>query len=110
MISAGRLDRKIEFYAVVVSEDALGVERESFVAVAPAMASVKYGTGNERREAGQAGSHQAATFRVQSTAALRAMDQRGQIEFEGARWGITSVVQVGILQREIEFTAVKKGA
>lgn len=108
-IPAGQRDRKVEFYPRVYAEDATGVEQETDGTPIAAKAYVSFGSGAERREAGQAGSQQTATFRVLSNAALRAADARWQIAFEGARWGIISVVPIGEAQ-EIEFTATRKGA
>lgn len=108
-IAAGKRDRRILFYPVAVTEDALGVEIEVDGAAIPAYASVLFGNGAERREAGQAGSAQTATFRVLSTASLRAATERWQIEFLAARWGIVSIAPIGEAE-DIEFTATKKGA
>ena len=107
-IAAGKRDRRIQFYPVTVTEDALGVEIEADGTPIPAYASVLFGDGAERREAGQAGSAQTATFRVLSTASLRAATERWEIEFLGARWGIASIAPIGEAD-DIEFTATRKG-
>ncbi|MAY20311.1 MAG: hypothetical protein CL955_06805 [Erythrobacteraceae bacterium] len=108
-IAAGRKDRKVAFYPRTVSEDALGTESEADGTPVYAWANVLFGTGTERREAGQAGAQQSATFRVLSSAALRAADELWEIDFDGARWGVTSIAPIGEAE-DIEFTAVKKGA
>lgn len=108
-IMAGKRDRKITFYPVTTTEDALGVEIEADGSPVSAWASVLFGTGAERRELAQAGSAQTATFRVLSTASLRTATERWEIAFLGARWGIVSIVPIGEAC-EIEFTAVRKGA
>lgn len=108
-VPAGRKDRKIQFYPRDPVTGALGTEREVDGVPVPARASVLFGTGSERREAGQAGSSQTATFRVTSTTSLRTVDERWEIEFMGARWGITSIAPIGVAA-DIEFTATKKGA
>jgi head-tail adaptor len=107
--AAGARNRLIRFWPVTVSLDALGTETEAQGQAEAAWASVRFGSGAERREAGQAGSVLSATFRVPSTAALRGATERWQIEFDGARWGITSIVPIGEAG-DIEFTATKKGA
>lgn len=106
---AGRRDRKVNFYPRTSSEDALGTESEADGTPVPAWARVMFQAGSERREAGQAGAVKTATFDVLSTAALRAVDERWEIEFGGARWGITDISEFGEADR-IEFTAVKKGS
>ncbi len=108
-IPAGKRDRKIAFYPRTVTEGGLGTEVEADGAPVFAWAHVRFGTGSERRELAQAGSQQAATFRVLSTAALRAATERWEIEFLGSRWGISGILPIGEAS-EIEFTAVKKGA
>jgi head-tail adaptor len=109
-LDAGRYDRKVMLFSRVVSKDALGTETEVDGDPVSAWANVSFGSGSERRELGQAGSRQTATFRVLSTSALRRADTLWQIEFDGARWGITSAVPVGGEANEIEFTATRKGA
>lgn len=109
-IAAGARNRKVQFYPLVVTEDALGTEIEAAGSPVPMWAAVTFGSGADRREAGQAGSDQSATFRVLSCAALRDATERWQIEFNGARWGITSIVPIDNDATEIEFTAVRKGA
>lgn len=109
MLGAGRRDRRIAFYPRNMTEDAGGLEIEADGTAVPAMAAVRFGTGAERREAGAAGSSKVATFRVLSTASLRAADERWEIAFMGARWGITDISPVGGEASEIEFTATRKG-
>lgn len=108
-IASGKRDRRIAFYPRVVTEGALGSEQEDDGAPVFAMASVLFGTGAERRELGQAGSAQTATFRVPSTTTLRTATTRWEIEYLGARWGIISIAPIGVAG-DIEFTATKKGA
>ena len=107
---AYQFNRSIAFVPQATIEDALGVEINGDGIAVPARAKVLFGTGAERREAGQAGSQQSATFRVRSTAALRGVDARWEIDFQGARWGIASVVPIDRDGIEIEFTATRKGA
>jgi len=108
-IPAGKRDRKIAFYPRTVTVGALGTEAEADGTPVDAWANVRFGTGAERRELAQAGSQQTATFRVLSTAALRAVTERWEIAFMGARWGIQAISPIGEAA-EIEFTATRKGA
>lgn len=111
MIPAGNRDRRVSFYSVGTSEGSSGVEIDGArTLIEAAFASVLYGTGSERREAGQAGSMQTATVRVLSTAALRGVDETCELDFDGASWGVVSIAPVGAQQREIEFTVRKNGA
>lgn len=108
MRGAGGRDRLVAFVPQVVVVDAVGVEVEADGAPVRAWAKVLFGTGAERREAGAQAAVQTATFRVLSTAALRAASERWSIEFNSARWGITSIAPIGEAD-EIEFTAVRRG-
>lgn len=73
-------------------------------------AKVLFGSGQERREAGQHAAAQTATFRVRSSMALRKADATWEIDFGGARWGITSIIEIEPHGCELEFTAVKREA
>lgn len=108
-IGAGKRDRKIAFYPRNVTEGPLGSEIEADGTPVAAWAFVRFGTGAERRDLAQAGSAQTATFRVLSTAALRAATERWEIDFMGSRWGIISIAPIGAGD-DIEFTATRKGA
>lgn len=111
MLAAGARDRLIGFFPAVVSRNAHGVESETHPAqLEQSWASVLFGSGAERRDAGAAGAQQTATFRVISTPNLRTIDERAQIELDNVRWGITSIAPVGSQGHEIEFTAVRIGA
>ena len=107
---AGARNRLVSFIPAALTQDGLGVEIEAERPPIPMRAAVSFGSGSDRREAGQAGSDQTATFRVVSCAALRVADERWQIGFNGARWGITSIVPIDNDATEIEFTAIRKGA
>ena len=104
MTPAGARGRKILFRVASITTDQ-GVETESFGDGPQAWARVTFGSGAERREAAAAGSVQAATFRVLSNAAVRAVTRRGRIVFDGDEWGITAIAPVGPQGAEIEFTA-----
>lgn len=108
-IAAGKRDRRIAFYPRAVVTGETGTERLVDGTPVHAWAFVRFGSGAERREAAQAGSAQTASFRVLSTASLRAVDERWEIEFMGARWGISAIASIGAAD-DIEFTASKKGA
>ena len=109
-IGAGRRNRKVAFYPITVTTDGLGTESEVSGTAIPAWANVRFGSGDDRREAAQGGSQQTATFRVLSSTSLRGATERWEIEYSGARWGITSIVPIDNEANEIEFTAIRKGA
>lgn len=109
-IAAGARNRLIRLVPITVTLDGLGTETEVRGTGVSAWANVTFGGGMERREAGAAGSQQTATFRTLSFAAIKQATERWEVEFDGARWGITSIVTIDNDDTELEFTAVRKGA
>ncbi|MFO6447861.1 head-tail adaptor protein [Erythrobacter sp. NE805] len=108
-IAAGKRDRIVTFYPRERGEGSLGTEIMVDGDPIRAWANVRFGSGQDRREMAQAGSSQTATFRVLSTATLRAATERWEIEFLGARWGIQSIAPIGEAA-DIEFTATRRGS
>jgi len=45
---------------------------------------------------------------VRTSRALRAANTTWEIDFSGARWGISSIVEIEPHGAELEFTAVKR--
>ncbi len=111
MLGAGRYDRKIAFKRVTITKAGVGTEKEVFADWSPpllAMATVSFGSAQERRDAGSAEAQQMATFRVRSMARYRTVTERDAIFYGGAHWGITGIVEVGPRAEEIEFTAARR--
>jgi len=73
--------------------------------IASAFARVRYGTGQERREAAQKAATQVATFECLMSPTLGAVLMTDEILFEGAIWDISSSVTVG--RDQIHFTAMR---
>lgn len=109
MTPAGDRSRRIGFYSVSAVRDGHGVETETFALAQEAFALVMFGKGAERRDAAAAGAMMTATFRVLSTSVLRTATERWQIEYDGQRWGISSIAAVGLQGEELEFTATRLG-
>lgn len=103
-LPAAKYDRKIAFRAVTQTQDAMGAVVPVEGSAVFAWAAVTWGTAAERRSAGAVEADQAATFRVRSTAALRALTTAARIEFDGHDWGITGIASVGPNGSELEFT------
>lgn len=74
--------------------------------IAPAWAAIFYGKGAERREAAIEGASQAATFNVDTNAALRGVTVADFVRFGGSDWDITSIIPVD--RSALEFTAVRR--
>jgi len=108
-IAAGARNRLVRLWPITLAEDALGTETLVTGQAIAEWCSVQFGTGSERREAGQSGSVLTGTFRVPFSTAIAAADELWEIEFDGARWGITSIIPIGEAT-ELEFTATRKGA
>ena len=105
MIPAGQRDRLIVFERGSATGDAYGGETPAWAELARAYARVRYGTGQERREAAQEAATQAATFECNWTAALAGVRVSDRVQFDGP-WDITSVAPIR-LNDEIHFTAVR---
>jgi head-tail adaptor len=73
--------------------------------ITQAWARVKYGTGQERREAAQERMSQAATFECEWSETLASIELTDRITFDGDAWDIISKAPLG--HREIHFAAVR---
>ena len=93
------------FERSAATQDAYGEDQLGWSTWAAAMASVRFGSSAERREAAAEQGSQAATFRVLATAKTRAVTVRDRISFSGAAWDIEGIAPIG--RSEIEFTAVR---
>jgi head-tail adaptor len=70
-----------------------------------AWARVRYGTGQERREAAQERADQAATFECEWTPVLATVVETDKILADGHTWDIISAAPLG--HKEIHFAAVR---
>lgn len=102
----GGFDRMIRFERPQMEAEALGGERvASWLPIESAMAKVRWGSSEERREAAGTNASSVATFRVLSTARLRGVTPSDRIVFESGTWNITGIATIGGPASEIEFTA-----
>lgn len=102
---AGKRDRKIVFERNTgTTTDDYGGKVPLWTGYATAWAEVRYGTGQERREAAQERASVAATFQVLANALTRALTPLDRINFEGL-WDIVSAVPNG--RKFIDITAIR---
>lgn len=107
LIPAGRRNRRIVFERPTRTTNAHGQEVEGEPEVlAEVWAEVRFGTGDERRQAAQEAGSQAATFVCLWFPALAAVTLKERIAFDGSHWDILNIVPMG-LNREIHFTGVR---
>lgn len=108
-LGAGRRDQRIEFQRLSADTDDYGEEVPgAWVKIQSALAAVRYGASQERREAATTGSAQAATFRVLATSALREVTGKDRLWFRGQPWDLAGpAAEVG--RTELEFTATRAG-
>ena len=107
MQRAGKQDTKITVSRVNIQENAMGGRSNAAAEkILDAWASVNYGTGNERRVAGQEASAITATFRIYSTEKSRSVTSKDQLTISGQHgvWDIISAVPYGI-NKSIDITA-----
>jgi SPP1 family predicted phage head-tail adaptor len=101
----GKRDSLITFERASVAADDYGGEEAEWVEHTTAWARIKYGTGQERREAAQERMSQAATFECEWSPTLAAIRTTDRINFDGDTWDIISKAPLG--HREIHFAAVR---
>lgn len=101
----GQRDQPIIFERGTVTVDNYGGETPVWGEHLQAWARVKYGTGQERREAAQERMSQAATFECEYSPALADVQPTDRILFDSATWDIISKAPLG--HREIHFAAVR---
>lgn len=77
----------------------------SWATLTTAWARIRYGTGQERREAAQERASQAATFECEWSSTLAGVIVTDRISFEGDAWDIVSKAPLG--HKEIHFAAVR---
>lgn len=106
MIRAGLRDRLIVIQrGVETTMDDYGGEVSSPAEFTRAMARVRFGTAQEKREAAQESASQAATFECVSTPKLREVGMTDSIQFDGSNWDITEIAPLD--RQTIRFTAVR---
>lgn len=105
MSTIGERESLITFQRATVSVDDYGGETPSWADLVSVYARVKYGTGQERREAAQERATQAATFECDWNTALATVIVTDRILFEGEAWDVTSKAPLG--HHEIHFAAVR---
>lgn len=106
MIPAGTRQWLIVIQRATTTTDDYGGE----IAGAPAeftraMARVKFGTAQEKRQAAQEMGEQAATFECVATPKLRQVTLTDAIQFDGSNWDITEVAPLD--RQTIRFTATR---
>lgn len=107
MIDAGQRDKLIRFVRPVTTTNDHGDQEEGVPNyIAEAWARVRYGTGQERREAAQRQATVTATFECNWTPTLAAVIETDKISFDSATWDIASRALVG-QNSEIHFTAIR---
>jgi len=105
-MDAGRRDRLITFQRQGAgTDDGYTTQPGAFADYAQAWARVRFGTGQERREAAQERVSMAATFECLWNPTLNAVLETDRIVFDGANWDIVSRALVN--RDQIHFAAVK---
>lgn len=106
MAGAGDRSVKITLQRSTPAFDNAGVEIDSWATLGSAWASVRYGTGTERRQLGQEGAAIVASFRLLAFATARGLTPRDRlVDGLGRVWNITSVAPTPDRQH-IDVTAL----
>jgi hypothetical protein len=89
-MNRGQFDRLVIFKQATTTTNDHGEEiAGGSTTLAEAFARVRFGTGQEKREAAQESGVQSATFEVIPTEALLAVPLTATIEFDGSDWDLT---------------------
>ena len=91
-IRAGELKDRVTVERRTVTTDAHGGEQETWSVRGVRWASVRYGTGQERRQAAQESASVPATFRFRNDSMTRTIEPRDRLSFAGGLWDIASAV------------------
>lgn len=102
---AGERTNRIAFLRLGGGLDDHGGEIPGWAEFCSTLASIFWGSGNERREAAREGASQAASFVVLATARTRGVTVQDRIGFDGGAWEIKGIGKRG--RRELEFNAVR---
>lgn len=108
MTSIGRRDRKIEFQRAVRVPDDYGQEQLEWAMLRLEWAAVRWGRGDERREAASTSAPQAATFIVLANSGTKSLQVTDRILFDGSVWDIGGIAELN--RGEIEITAVRNAS
>jgi head-tail adaptor len=105
-MGAGQRNKLIVFQRSEVTTDDYGGSIPGAPAeFTRAMARVRYGTAQEKREAAQESASQAATFECALTPKLSEVAMTDSIGFDGSAWDITEKAELD--RQTIRFTATR---
>jgi SPP1 family predicted phage head-tail adaptor len=90
-----------------VTTDDYGAEVPDWQTYTTAFAEVRFGTGQERREAAQESATAAVTFRVLHNAMTASVTPKDRISFDGSLFDITSNIPSIELNQHREITAIR---
>lgn len=105
-MNTGKMDQRITIERATTLADTFGTPVPSWSAYLSCWAEVRYGTGQERREAAQQVASAPATFRIRYSVAAAGIAEIDRIAHRGATWDIKSVVELG-RNEGIEITATR---
>ena len=106
-MKTGDLKTPVTFERGTVTTDDAGGETLTWDPLAIVSAKVMYGTGQERRQAAQERTEQAATVMVRFTPTLASVTAKDRITFGGANWDIASPPAVIAINHELHFTVIR---
>lgn len=105
MLAAGRLREQIVVQRATATSDDYGGQVESWANQYNCRAEVRYGTGQERRQAAQESATQTALFVIRRNPITDGLTTRDRIVHRGVAWDIVSLAPVS--GAAIEITAAR---
>lgn len=104
---AGSLRDRITISRAVITTDTYGGEVQDWQPLAQRWASVRYGTGQERREAAQINATVPATFRIRVDSITKTIGPKDRIEFNDGIWNIVGAPVMTPERDMLDIAAVR---
>ncbi|KFG90736.1 Bacteriophage head-tail adaptor [Sphingobium herbicidovorans NBRC 16415] len=105
-LDAGRRNKRIIIERATETRNSLNEPEKAWVEHTRLWASVYFGSGDEQRQAAQAGGAQAATFEVLANSKSRSLLLTDRVAFDGGIWDIRAIAPMG-LNEGVKINAVR---
>jgi SPP1 family predicted phage head-tail adaptor len=94
-MDAGSLDRRVTLYQFGTVNNVYGDLEPGYTPIATVAASVRPGPGNERLASAENAANAPTVFRVRWSSETASLNPKDQVEYDGRRFNILSVVEIG---------------
>lgn len=94
-MDAGSLDRRVTLYTFGSVNNEYNDPVAGYTELANVAASVRPGPGNERLASAENAANAPTVFRIRWSEVVRDVNAKDQVEYQGRRFNILSVVEIG---------------